>query len=112
MKLADINIIPHKKNEHTNNTVPHKLYQSLMVGKPVLVSDCSPLKRIIEETQGGFIFKAEDSNSFAEMIIHIKNNPQEAEIRSKNGIEKTINGIYNWETDSRKLVSFYKKLKS
>ena len=50
MKLADINIIPHKKNEHTNNTVPHKLYQSLMVGKPVLVSDCSPLKRIIEET--------------------------------------------------------------
>lgn len=112
MKLADINIIPHKRNEHTNNTIPHKLYQSLMTGKPLLVSDCDPLKRIVDEIQGGFIFKAEDPDSFAERIIYIKNNQQEREFKSRNGTDKTIKGIYNWDTDSQKLVSFYQRFKA
>ncbi|MEZ4906395.1 MAG: glycosyltransferase [Saprospiraceae bacterium] len=33
MKMSDINIIPHVKNEHTNNTVPHKLFQILLSGE-------------------------------------------------------------------------------
>lgn len=109
MKMSDINLIPHNRNEHTDNTIPHKLYQSLMVGKPVLVSDCAPLKRIVTETDGGFIFEAENPASFAEQVIFIKNNPALAEEKTKNALKHTLEGEYNWSKTGEILVNFYKK---
>jgi glycosyltransferase involved in cell wall biosynthesis len=111
MKMSDINLIPHNRNEHTDNTIPHKLYQSLMVGKPVLVSDCDPLKRIVTETDGGFIFEAENPSSFAERVIFIKNNPAIAEEKTKNALKHTLEGDYNWSKTAEALIGFYKKFK-
>lgn len=109
MKMSDINLIPHNRNEHTDNTIPHKLFQSLMVGKPVLVSDCAPLKRIVTETDGGFIFEAENPSSFAEQVILIKNNPALAEEKTKNALKHTLEGDYNWSKTEEILINFYKK---
>ena len=44
MNNSSINIIPHISNEHTESAVPHKFFQILLSGKPLLVSDCAPFK--------------------------------------------------------------------
>ena len=55
---------PHEDFEHTQTTVPHKLFQYMMGRKTVLVSDCAPLKRIIGDNEAGYVFKAGGSGFF------------------------------------------------
>jgi len=110
LKQADITIVPHKKNEHTDNTIPHKLFQFMMTGTAVLVSDCNPLKRIITETKGGWVFKAGDENDFANKFFEIIDNPDIAQQKKQNAFEATANGKYNWETTAKDLVHLYKSL--
>lgn len=107
LKQADITIVPHKKNEHTDNTIPHKLFQFMMAGAAVLVSDCHPLKRVITETDGGWVFKADDENDFANKVFDILNNPELSNEKKENAYEATVNGKYNWETTAKDLVNLY-----
>lgn len=110
MAVADINIIPHYKNEHTDNTIPHKLYQNLMIGKPVVVSSADPLKRVIEEIDGGFVFEAGNAASLVEVIKEIQNNPTLSQQRIENGKYHTLEGQLNWEHTGLKLAEFYSLL--
>ncbi len=53
-------LVPHDNVEHTQTTVPHKLFQYMICKRPVLVSNCKPLERIVTETKSGMIFAAGD----------------------------------------------------
>src|SRR5690606_97873 len=75
MKVSDINLVPHNSNSHTDNTIPHKLFQIMILKCNLLVSSCKPLKRIVSETKSGYIFKADDSGSFAEKVFQMYTEP-------------------------------------
>jgi glycosyltransferase involved in cell wall biosynthesis len=108
MKMASVNLIPHNKNGHTDNTVPHKLFQSMMVGNPVLVSSVDPLKRIVGSCESGLVFKAEDEEDFA---IQVRRLYEDRDICNKlghNGYLATVQGEYNWEVTGSQLVEMYK----
>lgn len=106
MKYASANIIPHKSNGHTDHTVPHKLFQAMMVGKPVIVSSSAPLKRIINETKGGVIFNANDPDDLAKVILELHKSPERQSELGMNGLSAT-KSTYNWETDQQSLISIY-----
>lgn len=110
MKFANVNVIPHKSNGHTDNTVPHKLFQAMMVGKPVLVSSSAPLKRIITETMAGVIFKASDSKDCSQKILELFNDEQLRNKLGNNGINATLKGNMNWEHTKETLVDLYRSL--
>jgi len=112
MAVADINIIPHYKNEHTDNTIPHKLFQNLMIGKPVLVSSADTLKRVIEEIDGGYVFKAGDVADFVDKVLEIKKSTKIVQQRIKNARHHTLNGQLNWETTGKRLISFYQGIEN
>jgi glycosyltransferase involved in cell wall biosynthesis len=105
-----VNIIPHISNEHTESTMPHKFYQILLSQKPLLVSDCAPMKRIVEELHVGSYFKAGDSESFAQEVIRIAENYPEALKKSSQGYNETFNGNLNWEYMSKELLTLYDNL--
>ncbi|MEX0680007.1 MAG: glycosyltransferase family 4 protein [Balneolales bacterium] len=109
MSQASVNVIPHKKNGHTDHTIPHKIFQAMMVGKPVLVSTCKPLKRVVERYNSGEIFEAGNPIDCASKIMSIYRNSVHAKKMGKNGIRATLNGDANWENTGNKLVSLYKK---
>lgn len=110
MKSSSINLIPHISNSHTDNTIPHKLFQILQSGKPILVSDCKPMKRIIEENSIGTIFKAGDSEDFAKKVIMIHEKYENAMDTAKKGVEETVDGNLNWEHTSKELIKIYDDL--
>lgn len=66
MQAADVCLVPHNDFEHTQTTVPHKLFQYMYCGRPVIVSDCRPLKRIVQHTGAGVVFRANDTTDFAD----------------------------------------------
>ena len=109
-KLANICIVPHNNNEHTNNTIPHKLYQYMMVGKPIVVSSCPPLARVVKEANSGLVFKAGDDKDFADKILKIYENKTLQEELSKNGLIYTFEQHHTWQDESKKLVELYEKM--
>ena len=112
MKMADINIIPHHSNDHTDNTVPHKLFQAMMSGKPLLVSSSSSLKRIVDATGSGLVFKAGDPRDFANKVTTLYINQQLAAQLGEKGLEATLKGGFNWETTANKLIKLYRNIES
>ena len=106
MQETDVNIIPHLSNGHTDNTIPHKLFQIMMSKSLLLVSSCKPLKRIVETYDAGVVFEADNSKDFATKIIDIYNNESAYSTKIENAYNAVMQ-VENWENESKKLVELY-----
>ncbi len=106
---SDYALIPHLKTEHTDSTIPHKLFQYMYLQKPVIASNCLPIKRIVEETGSGVIYPADDINYLSELLNQLGTlNYAGMAVKGKNAvIEK-----YNWNVDSEVLLNLYQEIVS
>jgi glycosyltransferase involved in cell wall biosynthesis len=107
---CDIGLVPHKPTEHTNTTIPHKLFQYMAMKKPVLVSDCGPLERVIGETGAGRVFRYDDPVSIVEMIGQMKDKSVRQAIGEKGF--RAVQNTYNWDRDGKRLLDLYRGLES
>ncbi len=107
MSQASVNVIPHKKNGHTDFTIPHKLYQSMMTGKPVLVSSCEPLKRTVTQNYCGVVFEADNPFDCAKKIKRLYQDQKAAEKMGRMGQRVTLEGHLNWEQTEKELLALY-----
>jgi glycosyltransferase involved in cell wall biosynthesis len=105
---ANVNIIPHIKNEHTDNTIPHKLFQIMMQKAPLLVSNCKPMERIIKNYEAGFVFEASNSVDLVEKIIEMESSPALVEKHIQNAFQAVTENL-NWEKESQKLIQLINK---
>ena len=105
LAASDVCIVPHISTEQTEATVPHKLYQYMLMGRPVVVSSCRPLRRIVEDARCGFVFEAGDADSFAERIFRLKD-PVVRERMGSAGRD-AVRGRYNWKKSAEKLLGVY-----
>ncbi|WP_438988835.1 glycosyltransferase [Polaribacter sp.] len=107
MQKTNINIIPHLANDHTDNTIPHKLFQIMMSKSLLLVSTCKPLKRIVSKYDAGIVFNANDTNDFAKKIILIHQNYDVFQDKTINAFNAVMKNKENWENESLKLINLY-----
>ena len=99
-------LVPYNNFEHTQTTVPHKLFQYMICAKPVVVSDCRPLARIVNETQSGLVFKAGNSMNLAKKLIQLYNDPKTAAKMGMQGKAAAL-GPYSWRHDAKRLADMY-----
>ena len=99
-------IIPQPSNPLIDNGVPHKLYQYMVLGKPVVVSDAKALARIVSESQCGEVFKSHSPRSFADAVLRIHNSKNNY---GKNG-KKAVIEKHNWANSSAALLKLYHEL--
>ena len=109
IKASDICVIPYHKTRQMDKSFPHKLGQYMYFQKPILVSDVLSLKRIVEETKCGIVFKAGDSNDLAKKLIEAKEKGILEQL-GKNG-RKSAEKKYNWLNTSKKLIKLYNNLR-
>lgn len=112
MKLINqftIGLIPHLKNPLTDATIPNKLFQYMYLEKPILASNCDPIKRIIEETKTGLIHEFDNPHDISEKAIKIIKNQ---DLITKFGVNgrKAVETKYNWENDAKVLVETYNSI--
>ena len=108
MKLSDINLVPHNSNSHTENTIPHKLFQIMLLKGNLLVSSCKPLKRIVTKYKSGFVFEADNSVDFANQVIQMYRQPILVSKFAQNGYNATYHGELNWEHTGHHLIQLYR----
>jgi len=110
MKAATVGLVPHHRNEQTDNTIPHKLFQLMMTGTPLLVSSCRPLARVVEATGAGRVFEASDAEDFAEKTLSLYLDNKARAAMAERGRSATLNGPWNWESTCGALLDLYDKL--
>ncbi|MCE5203449.1 MAG: glycosyltransferase family 4 protein [Coriobacteriales bacterium] len=71
--IADANValVPHHRSPHTDATIPHKLFQYMALGRPVIVSDCAPLARIVRQEGCGLVFRSGDAVDLASQVLKV-----------------------------------------
>lgn len=109
MNESDICIIPHLKTVHTDNTIPHKLFHYMYMKRPVIVTNCDPLKRIVDECEAGLIYKSNDSEDFKDKVVQLYSSKEKRTEMALNGY-RAVQEKYNWKAASKSLTSLYNNL--
>lgn len=102
---SDVCLVPHRSGAHTEATSPHKLFQYMLLGKPVLVSSCRPLERVVAATGAGLVFEAGNPESLAARAIELAD-PALRERLGRAG-RKAALGPYSWNETAKRLVEVY-----
>lgn len=101
-----IGICPIHKNLHHDTTYANKIFQYMALGKPIVVSDCTSQKNLVEKYRCGLVFSDRNSKDFADKIMTIYKDKDYYKELSKNAsssVEKNL----NWETTSESLTNIY-----
>lgn len=109
IEAADVCVVPHRSTPHTETTMPHKLFQYMLVGRPVVVSDCAPLRRVVDDAEAGEIFHAGDPHDLARAIVRLLD-PHERARAGAAGRAAAVDR-HNWQRSSRDLVELYARLR-
>jgi len=99
--------IPHLRSEHTETTVPNKIFDYMAFAKPIVVSDCAPLARIVSETRCGRVFRSGDTEDLAKEVLILLDDPNREAIGA-NG-SKAVVERFHWRRDA---AVFLARLKS
>jgi len=103
MNSCDCCVIPHIKSDFTDHTMPHKLFEYMSLGKPVITTNCGPLRRVVQETRCGLVCETvEDMADAMEIMMH-------PNIFGLNAL-KAAKHKYNWKNEARKLIKLYASL--
>ena len=103
---CDYGIIPYQVSDFNNYTIHNKIFDYFAVGKPVIVSEVAPLKRIMLETNAGIIANCENVESLSQTLSELSKNNYD--LLSSNAY-KSFENKYNWEEDGRVLLNFIHK---
>lgn len=102
---SHIGVIPYQLSDFNQYTIHNKIFDYFAVGRPVVVSENRPSKRIIEETKAGWIVDCEDIESIKNSILEIAENTIGEE--SKNAYMASKK--YTWQRDLDTLINFIDK---
>jgi glycosyltransferase involved in cell wall biosynthesis len=106
IQQAHIAIIPYLRTMQTDCSSPNKLFQYMYAGKPVLASNCTSVKRIIEETKSGRWYEHNIPFDFSAKAIELaKNTPERIQL-GKNG-KSSVLKKYNWDKTAESLIKIY-----
>lgn len=103
---ANIALIPHVKSGHTDNTIPNKIFQYMYAEIPMVVSNCNPLVRIVNETESGLSYHYDQPEELAAIVADFYEHPEKLDCYIKHGRQAVIDR-YNWKADAMHLVEFY-----
>jgi glycosyltransferase involved in cell wall biosynthesis len=88
---------------------PNKMFEYMSAGLPVIASDFPLWRPIIEKGRCGILVDPFDCKAIAQAMRWILEHPLEAEEMGKRG-RKIIEESYNWEIESKSLLTLYKTL--
>ena len=109
IEASAVCLVPHARNPHTDTTIPNKIFQYMLRGRPVIVSDCPPLARIARDTGGGLIFRWDDPASLAGRIVELYRG-EDARRRMAEAGRASVLDRYTWEKTSEPLIELYRRL--
>lgn len=91
------------------NAQPNKMFEYMSAGIPVIGSNFPLWKEIIDRKQCGICVDPMNPKAISDAINYLIEHPNKARDMGENA-RLAIEEEYNWEAESEKLISLYKKL--
>lgn len=107
ISASDVCLVPYNPTIHTHASGPHKLFQYWMMRKPVVVSSCRSLRRIVEQTKGGLVFAAGDPQDLALSLVKLHRDRALRCALAANGHQAAVSGDYSWRHAAIRLNDVY-----
>jgi glycosyltransferase involved in cell wall biosynthesis len=108
LKYSNVSVVPLLSTRDTEKALPHKLFQSMYLAKPLLLSDVGTFRRIVKECRCGVVFKSGNPKDLAKKVVELKSKYDLEEL-GKNGREAVLKK-YNWNIDGRILMNTYDEI--
>jgi glycosyltransferase involved in cell wall biosynthesis len=104
--MADIVVIPQKRNFATVGQVPAKVFDAMAMAKPIIATNVSDLHEILDGC--GWIVEPESPEQLVETIQYVLDNPEEAEEIGWKARRKCIDK-HSWDAMEKVLVEVFRK---
>lgn len=98
---------PHLPNNRYAS--PNKLFEAMMCGTPILVSEGTSMAAIVREERCGCVVPAGDISGIIGAINTLKSDAELSKTLGQNG-QTAYNAKYDWIIMTKRLVSFYVRL--
>lgn len=108
---AAVGVSPLLRNPHHDTTYANKLFQYMSFGVPVLVSDATAQKNLIEAVDSGLVHRENDPADIAEKLLMLFKNQNLSKAKGLRGKE-FIDEKFNWEQVSVSLKDLYLEFKN
>lgn len=107
---ASVCLIPHLKCEHTDTTIPHKLFHYMLLERPVVATNCDPLERIVKLEDCGRIYGSGDASALADTLQDLR----ATELRGALGARgrAAVLARYRWDRTEEILLALYDGLRN
>jgi glycosyltransferase involved in cell wall biosynthesis len=99
---SDVGLMPHRKNDSWDTTIPNKLFDYMAAGLPVVSSDAAPCARILRETGAGCVFASGNAQSMATAMERAMEPAARIELGAAG--RAAVAARYNWEYDTAILL--------
>jgi glycosyltransferase involved in cell wall biosynthesis len=107
---SDIGIaLFHPTKRMIKTSYPIKLFEYMICGKPVIVSDLPAMKKVIDEAKCGLFVNPMDIDDVSKTMVYAAEHPAELSAMGRRA-KKAINTKYNWEKMGKVLVDVYQKV--
>ena len=108
-QISKIGLIPHLKSVQTDNSHPNKLTQYMLMGVPIITSNCESIQNVVESSKSGLVYESENAIDLAQKIRKLYDNPDLRIELSKKG-KNAVKERYNWAYNAQRLKELYKNI--
>ncbi|WP_299109211.1 glycosyltransferase family 4 protein [uncultured Tenacibaculum sp.] len=109
VRNSDIGLSPLHRNIHHDTTFANKLFQYMSFGKPILVSDATVQKILVEEVESGLVHEERNSEDFTEKLLRMYEDEALRKKMGENG-KDFVRNHFTWDKTSKDLIALYNNL--
>ena len=106
---ATAGIVVYLPEEQNLCAMPHKLFEYMAAGIPVIASDFPLWRRLLGGIDCAVFVDPLDPKSIADAIQFVLRNPEDCRRMGRNG-QEAVRSVFNWDSQARELVKLYEGL--
>jgi len=102
MAGADVGVIPHYATNAWNHTMPNKLFDYMLAGLPVVVSDARPTARVVKAEGCGEVFRDRSVEDLTRCLLALHDQGRRREMgrRGREAVQQRL----HWGVDAQRLL--------
>jgi glycosyltransferase involved in cell wall biosynthesis len=89
-------VIPHDRNPYMDAVIPVKLFEAMASSRPVVVTDCYEMRKMVREEECG-VASAADESALADAMDKLANDRESAEQMGKRG-RLAVEARHSWNS--------------